>query len=226
MLGQLKLDGTSRGGVRREELYGLGILRAWADPEGWWGERRLRKAGRLLRRGGAVRVLAPAQFDRWDLLEQAGLVPLDPCPFLRAQGAPLALGCLERQGAAPDRATVALVGGRVDRDMVRTAAELCPKVRRLVISAPRGGEELAKWLRQEFGVPILPREAPGEVAVCFGPGEEKREEPALSLYGPRPELGGLQLCAPGLSEEDRTHLPLLAALWEGGKLGKEGLKIT
>lgn len=226
MIGQLKLDSWGRGEVRREELYGLRVLRAWADPEGWWGDRRLRKAGRSLRKGGAIRVLAPAGFARWELLEQAGLIPMDPCPFLRAQGAPLALGCLERQGVAPDRATVALVGGRADRDMARVAAELCPKVRRLVISAPRGGRELAEWLRREFGIPVLPEQAPGEVAVRFGPGEGERQEPALALYGPEPELGGLTLCAPCLSESDQTDLPVLAALWEGGRLSREGLKIT
>ena len=226
MIGQLKFDAHGRGEARREDLYGLRVLRAWTDPAGWLGDHRLRRAGRSLRRGGAFRVVAPPGFGRWELLKQAGLIPLDPCPFLRAQGARLALGCLERHGVAPDRATVALVGGRADRDMVRVASELCPKVRRLVIDAPRGGAELAQWLRAEFGIPVLPQQAPGEVAVRFGPEEEGREEPALNLYGPKPELDGLTLWVPGLQEEDQAHLPLLAALWEGGRLESEELKIT
>ena len=39
-------------------------------------------------------------------------------------------------------------------------------------------------------------------------------------------LSLLMLSAPALAEEDRGNLPLLAALWEGGCLPKEGLKIT
>ena len=35
-------------------LYGIPVLRAEADPEGFWGERRLRRAGRGLGRGGYV----------------------------------------------------------------------------------------------------------------------------------------------------------------------------
>ena len=31
---------------------------------------------------------------------------------------------------------------------------------------------------------------------------------------------------PALAEEDRAQLPLLAALWEGGRLAREDIKIT
>ena len=47
----------------------------------------------------------------------------------------------------------------------------------------------------------------------------------LGLYGPSPKLAGLSLSAPELAEEDRENLPLLAALWEGGRLGPEDIKI-
>ena len=133
---------------------------------------------------------------------------------------------LERLGLAPDRATVALRGRRADRDMARTAAELCQRVRRLVVDAPSGGEELAVWLRREFGLPILPPGEEGHAALCFQEGCPRREEGALELYGPRPGLAGLTLSAPGLSVEDREDLPLLAALWEGGRLDPGAVKIT
>ena len=44
--------------------------------------------------------------------------------------------------------------------------------------------------------------------------------------GARPRLAGLRLSAPGLKETDRERLPLLAALWEGGKLAPKDIKIT
>lgn len=228
MLGQLVFDG-GRGGPQRALLYGLPVLRCQADPEGFGGERRLKRAGRSLCAGGAVRALVPAGFDRWPLLLKLGLRPVDPGAFLRAQAAPLAASLLERQGLAPDRATVALRGRRADGEMLRAALALCPRVRRLTISAPQGGEELAAWLRREYGLPILPADAPAQAALLLQPGTEPEDAnpcPALTLFGPEPDLAGLRLSAPDLAPTDREDLPLLSALWEGGRLGPEQLKIT
>lgn len=231
MLGQLILEDRGGGKAERTQLYGLTVLRARADPEGWLGRRRLKKAGWALRRGGALRTLAPAGFQQWELLESCGLVPVSPLAFLRAQGAPLALGALERQGLAPDRSAVTLRGERVDRELVRAAVELCPRVRHLVIDAPRGGTELAAWLRREFGIPVLPAEEPAPVSVGFGPRGESGQDGGekgmcLSLYGARPDLAGLSVTAPSLAPLDQTQLPLLAALWEVGRLPPEEIKIT
>lgn len=226
MVGQLIITPRGRGTAEVGRLYGLPVLRGAVDPSGFWGERRLARAGRSLRRGGALRVLVPRDFARWPLLERLGLRPVETEGFVRAQSAPLALAALERRGVAPDRATVALRGRRADRDMARTAAELCQRVRRLVVDAPSGGEELAVWLRREFGLPILPPGEEGHAALCFQEGCPRREEGALELYGPRPGLAGLTLSAPGLSVEDREDLPLLAALWEGGRLDPGAVKIT
>lgn len=228
MLGQLVFDG-GRGGPRRALLYGLPVLRCQADPEGFWGERRLKRAGRSLCAGGAVRALVPAGFDRWPLLLKLGLRPVDPGAFLRAQAAPLTATLLEHQGLSPDRATVALRGRRADGEMLRAALALCPRVRRLTISAPRGGEQLAAWLRREYGLPILPADAPAQAALLLQPGTEPGDAgpcPALTLFGPEPDLAGLRLSAPDLAPTDREDLPLLSALWEGGRLGPEQLKIT
>lgn len=224
LLGRLTYG--SRGRVKQELLYGLPVVAVRADPSGWLGEYRLKQAGRALGRWGALRTLAPGDFEHWELLGRYGLSPVDPTPLVQAQAAPLALEALERRGVAPDRATVALLGLRADGAMARAAAELCPQVRRLVISAPVGGRELAEWLRREFGVPVLPPEERGEAALRFHRAEAGEEERALTLYGPKPDLGGLVLCAPALAEEDSTDLPLLTALWEGGRLTKGAIKIT
>ena len=229
MLGQLILERGGRGRPELGALYGLAVLRAEADPEGWLGRRRLRKAGRSLRRGGVLRILVPEGFADWPLLAECGLAPVSPVAFLRAQGALLAVGALERQGLAPDRASVALRGERANRELARAAVELCPRVRRLVIDAPRGGRELADWLRGEFGIPVLPPEEGAPVSLCFGPPQRGRpagETTSLSLYGPRPDLAGLSVSAPALDREDRERLPLLAALWEGGRLALDSIKIT
>lgn len=226
MLGQLVLAPGGRGRPEPGRLYGLNVLRAEADPSGFWGERRVRRAGKGLRRGGVLRVLTSPDFDRWPALAALGLRPVEAEGFVRAQSAPLALELLERRGLAPDRAVVALRGLRADRDMARTAALLCGRVRRLVVDAPGGGEELAAWLRREFGLPILPPGEPGEISLRFHPDCPRREGEGLELYGPRPWLAGLTLSAPRLGEEDRESLPLLSALWEGGRLRPDDIKIT
>ena len=110
--------------------------------------------------------------------------------------------------------------------MTRVAVTLSNQVRNLVIDAPKGGEELARWLRGEFGVPILPRREGGQAALCFHPDGARGEEPTLELYGHAPDLAGLSLSAPHLWEGDREDLDLLAALYEFGRLNKEELKIT
>lgn len=225
MVGQLVITPRGRGKTEECRLYGLPVLRSEADQSGFWGERRLRGAGRRLRLGGVLRVLTPPDFDRWPILERFGLRPVNPEQFVRAQSVPLALRLLERQGVAPDRAAVALRGARADRDMARAAAQLCPLVRNLIVDAPRGGMELAQWLRREFGVPILPPGEAGQAELHFQAGCPQRET-ALELYGPRPRLAGLKLTAPGLAEEDRENLPLLTVLWEGGRLDQSGIKIT
>lgn len=226
MIGQLVVTPGGRGRLEPGRLYGLSVLRGAVDPSGFWGERRLRRAGKGLRRGGVLRVLVPGDFDCWPALVPFGLRPVEVDAFVRKQSVPLTLELLERRGLAPDRATVALRGLRADRDMVRTAEQLCRRVRRLVVDAPRGGEELAAWLRREFGVPVLP---PGEgchAALRFHPDCPREEGAVLELYGPRPRLAGLTLSAPRLGEGDREDLPLLSALWEGGKLGPDDIKIT
>lgn len=226
MFGQLVMVRRGRGQTAAGRLYGLPVLRAEVDLNGFWGERRLRRAARLLRRGGVLRVLVPPDFDRWPELSAFGLRPMDPELLIRAQSVPLALAALERRGLLPGRATVALRGLRVDWDMARTAEALCSQVRGLVIDVPRGGEELALRLRREFGVPVLPGGERGQLALAFQEGRPVLEETVLELWGSQPRLAGLRLSVPGLEEGDQWDLPLLAALWEGGKLGPGDIKIT
>ena len=224
MLGQLKLSPGGRSRPEWSRLYGLPVLRTETDPDGFWGKHRLRKAGDTLRRAGALRVLVPKGFHGWELLEGLGLRPMETAHFLRAQSVPLALQLLERRGTAPDRATVALRGSRSDHEMARVATELCRQVRNLVIDTP-DGTQLADWLRRELGLPVLPPGERGEVALLFSPASPADEELSLELYGAEPRLAGLSLVAPALDTEDQDDLPLLAALWEGGQLKGNDIKI-
>ena len=88
MVGQLVFASGGRGRAEAGRLYGLPVLRAEADPEGFWGERRLKRAGRGLSRGGALRLLVPRDFGRWPLLRSFGLGPVDPEPFVAPSRSP------------------------------------------------------------------------------------------------------------------------------------------
>ena len=61
MIGQLVLAPGGRGRAAAGRLYGLSVLRAEVEWAGFWRERRLRRAARMLRRSGVLRVLAPEE---------------------------------------------------------------------------------------------------------------------------------------------------------------------
>lgn len=225
MIGRLRFSHRGKGSASPGHLYGMSILYTEIDPQGFWAGHQLKKAGRNLRQCGVVRLLTPKEFEDWAALTAYGLRPVETAPFVRTQATSLAIESLVCRGLAPDRATVALRGQRADRDVKRTAIELCPKVRNLVVDVPRGGQELANWLRWEFGIPILPQGERGEVAIQFHGDSGSQDEVSLKLYGPQPQLAGLVLCAPELCQEDREDLGVMAALWEGGRLGQEDIKI-
>lgn len=225
MVGRVHYGTGGWGRVEEQEFYGLSLLASRVDPEGWFGPGRLRRAGKGLSRRGVRRTLVPPLFEGWAMLEPWGLAPVSVLPLVRAKAGEVALAALERVDAAPDRAVVALRASRADRNLIDAACLLCPRVRHLIIDVPQGGEELARWLRWEFGMPILPSQEMGTVALQFDRAEE-REEQTLRLYGQQPDLKGVAFSAPALAEEDREDLPLLSLLWERGRLGPEGLKIT
>jgi hypothetical protein len=213
------------GAAEPGRLYGLPVVRAQVDPDGHLGAFRLRRTGRNLYRSGALQILAPKNFGGWSVLRQQGIAPIDPLPLLRDQSARLALESLCRQGREPGKNAVALRGRRAGRDMERAALRLCGQVRRLVIEAPEGGDELARWLRRQYGMPILPPEEQTPVEICFDP-MPSAAETSLRLFGTEPSLGGLQLTAPELKPGDKSDLSLLFVLWEGGILQECDLKIT
>lgn len=232
MVGILELE--DRRGRRTElttaELLGLRLLRAGVPvPEGMGGkrlERRVDRGARALRRAGARRVLTAADCPARGRLSAWGLSPVDPVPFCQALAAPLALAALARLGRSPLRAAVALRGDRVSRPLLRAAQALCPRVRYLLVDVPDGGEDLADWLRADFGAAILRPGSPADVVLCFAPGGCPEGCSGLCLHGPRPDLAGLRPVLHGLSlPPGLDPLPALALLWETGRLELEKIQI-
>ena len=228
MLGQIVYCGRDQGRLRLERAVaaGLPVLQVRVDPDRFWAKGRVKRAGRLLARAGAARVLVPEGFSYWPELERSGLRRVDPFPFLRGHAAQLAVSALRRRGETPEKCAVALRGGRVDRDLARAAQELCPQVRDICISAPRGREELEKHLRWELGVAVCPDFEGVPAAVRFDANTWDRGGTVLDLFPPQPELGQVEIRLSGLKVGETEYFPMLTALWEAGKVEKSDLEFT
>ena len=226
MYGHLVLEDRRRGSraaLDRETLCGLPVLRAAVPAPDGLGKRRLERrvfrAAARLWAAGVSRVLTPEDFPWPEALTRAGLAPVETGGLVRTAAASLTLAALEGRGWEPGRAVVALAASEVSIPLVRAAETLAGKVCRIVVEVEPGGERLAGYLHEEYGLPVLP---PGVVRPALTVALDESWQgsgPALRLYGPRPDLLGTELWSPGLTmPEDCARLPLLAALWESGLL--------
>jgi len=186
--------------------------------------RRLRQAGRRLKKLGITRAVAREDFEGWQALAPYGVGPVDPLPLCRAMAPALALALLE--GTAVRRRSVAIRGERADPLVWRTAQALCPQVGTLLLDLDRGGEDLAALLRRRYGAVALRMDqgGPPMVSLEFAP----RSAPAgrtLRLWG-TPELSGLSLApAEGELPPELDPLPLLELLWETGRIACAGVRV-
>lgn len=208
-----------------QQVGGMTLLRAQVSaPPGLRRRallRRLRRAGERLWAEGVNRVLVAADFPHalWEPLEQAGLAGVETAPLCRAQAGLLVLALLRRRGVEPERATVCLAGESAVGEVQRAAELLAPRVARLVIDCPRQGTELARWLRREYGLPLVePGSLRADVTAAFAP-DRDGVRADLRLCGRAPELAGLRLePEEGALPEGFAPLPFMAALWECGQL--------
>lgn len=187
--------------------------------------RRVRRGAEALARAGVRRVLTAAQFPYWAVLRQSGLYPVEPEGFCQAMAAPLAMAALAEQGRPPEQASVLLSGRRAGPAMHRAAEQLCLRVRGLAVDAGEEGEKLAAWLRLEYGVAVQPpRTGQAEVALCFGP-DGAPGKTVFRLYGHRPDLAGFRpVPAAGGLPSALDSLPLVALLWEEGRIAEKQLR--
>lgn len=182
----------------------------------------MRRAVRALYQTGVRQVIWP-QNCPWSL-QEAGFVGIEVEPLYQAQADQLALGALEGLGIPPGEGRVALVGQRLTIPLQRTAQRLCPLVRGLLIQVPGAGEDYARWLHGQYGLPVAPAAAGAEVTVAFSPGGPRWGR-CLEVYGDC-RLDGLRLTAPSLDLPEEMEEPLLAVLWERGEIWGEDLAVT
>ena len=204
MLGRIRWEDGRKIRVEGERLLDLPLLTLGLPDRERGRERRLRKAVRLLTERRVSRVLVPPGFPLWPDLAGRGLRPVDTNALRCALVPAWVRAALALRGIQPEQAVLQLAGGRESPDMERVAWSLCPLVRNLVIDTPGDGV-LAVRLRREFGLPVLPAGSV-QTDLCL------RFDPGPVLEGGSFSLDGA--CLP----EDCERLPLLAALWECGRV--------
>ena len=216
--------------VERDWLLGLPCQRATVPVrEGMRERTRLRRVARGARelvRRGVRRVLTQAEFPCWEALEEAGLRSVETEAFCQMLAPALALAALRCQDRRPEQAAVLLSGTGVSPALLRAAEQLCPQVRDFMVDAGEEGEELAAWLRAEFGAAVRPPEGmKADVTLCFGPSPAAGET-VFRLCGPTPDLAGFLPAVRGeMLPAGLDRLPLLALLWEEGRIGQEQLNV-
>ncbi len=210
--------------LERVDIEGMPVLRGGISRGKFW-RFRLGRLLRKFRRQGVRRLLVPDDFEGWDTVRKAGLSPVDEIPFLRSIGAELLLILMKKRGFAPDISTVSLRGSRVDRAMTEAAERLVPQVRDISISAPRGGEALQQYLRGEWGMAVRPDGGGAVGVIRFDQSGDRGGDVVISLFSGGVELGGIAPNKGNFPHFYETEpLPLLAALWESGKIGGEKLE--
>lgn len=211
MLGRLCRGKERTVQLRAELILGLPVLTLELPERARRPEWTLIKGAGLLRKQRVSHVLTPPDFEGWSVLEYAGLHPVNT-RALRCALAPVWVQqVLKSKGIPLEQAILSLKGEREEPDMERVARMLCPLVRNLIIDVPQKGD-LARNLRWEFGMPILPA----------GSGEN-----SLTLaFDSGPILPGIQLELKKKElPKECERLPLLSVLWENGRVKMEEIII-
>lgn len=189
--------------------------------------RRLRRAGKILHRAGVREVVLPEGVER-EAVEALGLSPVSTLPLRRMLAADWASALLAQRGVSPAGAKVAVAADTMSGEVVRTVTELALRHRYVLLELERGGENLCRHLRREYGIalqlsPTGDQLAEADVIVLFAPCPKWRggtrqavlrldqETDALPPLALPPEIEGE--LPPGVVREQ-----LIAALWRAGSL--------
>ena len=212
--------------ILRVRFWCAEVLRGPKTPEAVL-RRRVAAAGKRLRKQGVTRVVLPEEFAYGPQLEKWDLHPVSTLGLRRAIAADWVRWFVAEQGTPAAGARVAVSAEQLTGEVVRTVTELSLRHRYVLLDLPRGGEDLCRQLRREYGVSLLlgpsKEQLEGaEALVLFDPRTDLvRKDPAvLTLYDETQALPPISL--PPAAEEalpqgaDRGQL--LAALREAGVL--------
>ena len=192
--------------------------------------RRVRAAGRKLRKLGINNAVLPEGFCYREVLEKEGVFPVTTLQLRREIAADWVRAALVERKMAPSGAKVEVAAETLSAEVVRTVTELSLRHRYVLLSVPRGGEELSRRLRREYGVSlqINPGNAEQpEAVVQFTKGEQEGSVVTLRLWDESQSLPGLAL-PPGQEEnlpQEVDRGQLIAALRKTGAVRQVEVRI-
>lgn len=162
--------------------------------------KRVSAAARRFRKAGVSRLVLPPEFPYGEQLKKYGLQAVSTLALRRQMGAEWVRGVMERAKLSPGRAKLAVSAQELTGELVRTVTELALRNRYVLLDLPRGGENLCRELRREYGVSLL-----------LAPTKEQMEEAdLLLLFDPREDLAGKdQIVLPLYGEETAQFPPLV-----------------
>lgn len=189
--------------------------------------RRVRGAVRRLVKMGVTEVVLPESFEFSAVLEEGDLRPVSTLPLRRMMAADWLRLALEEQGITGTSVRIAVAAEELTGELVQAVTELSLRYRYVLLDLSRGGEELTRHLRREYGVSLLlspsQEQVEGaEAAVLFAPRQawSGKNPVFLQLFDERKPLPGLAL-PPAIEDQMPCGLDrgqLLAVLRQAGAL--------
>lgn len=173
-------SGERRGRMAFRNLLGVRVLEA-AVP----GRRRLygamaaRRLAAAMRKAGVTQAVFPRDFPFAESFWRKGVLPVSTLELYRALAGRAVKEAMTALSLSPGEVTVAVLADRVTVQVEELITELCMTARYVVLQASRGGEDLCRRLKGEYGVSVL-----------YNPGRSQVEEADLlvELAPPPPEL--------------------------------------
>lgn len=219
-----RIEEKGRDRLQEEWLCGMRVMAGEVhEPAGMSRarlEHRLARLEQSLLRKGVHRVVLPSDFFRSEALRY--LSPVTPLPLYRGAADLLALAWLRRKGTPAGKSCVALSGSRICPELMETARRLCSCVRAIRLDVPgEAGEQLARRLCWEHGIPMVPPTACADLTVSFGGSAHAQ----LCLFGDAPRLDGLSVAAPNIPLPKGMEDPILTLLWESGRLDRREIQV-
>lgn len=219
-------EGKRREGISLEQVGGLPCLRVTLPESGrrnGIGQRwRLAQIRRAFHAHGVRRVVLSEKLSCTERFGEWNVV--NPMPFYRGIADLLALSALEYRKIAPRSAVVRLCAPRLTYELAAAARRLCPLVRGISVDVPGEGEWFAKWLHKEYGIAV---QGAGEtdVTLAFGPCAHSADV-HIDLSDEAAGRTALRATVPGLQLPEGCEEPMMAVLWECGRLERSQIRIN
>ena len=204
--------------LQEERLLGLPVAHlAICGREGFFLTRKVRRHLRRLESAGVRQGLWPPELPH---LWREGLAPVPVWPLRRAL-LPELIGCAAQQwGLVLQRGTVLVTAAYTDPEVRRAAELLVGRCRYLRLDTGRGREQLEEHLRWQYGLapsgaghPLLQVSFDGRSGPRTIRLDQQAEAAQRVVYGV-PEHWEEGVCC---------REPLLAYLWQAGRLPLEGI---